>query len=102
MSLDTTIHPLNIGLALNEADERVGQIIVTTSVALPIQDPNTGGPLQVPTDTYRVPFDKSTAKQLGEALLEIADKLKEDSGIQIANSLDGVDQAVAANNALKG
>lgn len=100
MSLDITINPLSINLTKAQ-DDLTAQIVIVTGIPFPIEDPSTGGPLHVPSDQYRVPLDKTSARGLGEALIELSNDLKEHSNIQIANSLQGVEQAVNLDKNLR-
>lgn len=102
MSIDVTIQPINIGIAKDAADERIAQIVVTTGTPLPFEDPNTGGPVMAPTDMYRIPLNKKSAEQLGQALIDLAGTMKDESGIQVAKSLDGVDKAAKVAQSLRG
>lgn len=97
---DITLTPM--GITINKAEDGShAQLVILSGIPLPIEDPNTGAPIHIPTKQTRVPLGKDSALQLGNALIELGEALSEPSRIQVASSLSGVEQAVNLDNKLK-
>ncbi len=57
--------------------------------------------LPIPFGTIRIPLDKSSVVTLSEQFAKAAEQMKDRPNIEIASSLAGVDQAVAAQQDLR-
>lgn len=94
---DISIQPMGMNIvAPDEPGEgSYLQLVMVRGIPLPFADPGTGEPIMVPTGQYRVPLDRDFAIQLGNKLIEEAEKLPETkkSNIQVATSLAGIDKA---------
>lgn len=99
---DVTLLPIGINLNKSE-DGDIAQLVITSGFPLPIQDPNTGGPVQVPSKTTRIPLRREHAEEVGKALLAVAEELNpnQESRIHVASSLNGIDNVVDLNDKLR-
>lgn len=100
MSFDTTIQPLGLDLGSNDPDslepgeEGLITLSITSGLMIPIQV-QPGQPLVVPDGVYRLPLTPDLARELGEKLIEESAKFPDKPKIDVATSLEGLDQAHA-------
>lgn len=107
MSFDVTLQPMAVDIITPDPENvpagespMITQAI-TIGLVLPFQQAP-GQPLVVPLGVVRVPFTPGIAKQVGEKMAEDGAKFPEKPNIDIANSLQGVDQVVAADRQMRG
>src|ERR1700746_160592 len=96
---DATLQAISIEVVPQE--DHV-QLAIVVGIVLPVA-PGTGMP--VPIGVLRVPMSKATLLARGQELLDAAEAFPEPqqpSGLVVANSLAGVDQAVKQAEAFKG
>jgi hypothetical protein len=98
---DTTIQVLRPDVAVADDGSHL-QLVFVTGIPLPV-GPDQYMPIQ--TGVYRVPMTKKAAKEiwetLGDAIEQLEDE-KPESGIVVASSLQGVDQAASLDSKLRG
>jgi len=91
------------GLQLNRESENElaeeADFVVGVIGAIPV-GPGQAAPF--PLGALRFPMNKATIESLAEQFAEAAKHMKEPSKLEIANSLDGVDQATKFSESLKG
>lgn len=107
MAFDVTLQPMAVDLITPDPEKVSADeppqitLAVTVGLVLPFQQAP-GQPLVVPLGVVRIPFSPGIAKQVGEKLAEDGAKFPEKPNIDIANTLQGVDQVVAADRKLRG
>lgn len=81
-----------------EQPEGQNHLIVTMDVglALPFQQPGSNQPVMVPSAQVSFPITKEAALKFGGKISEAAEKLKSDSGIEVATDLSEVEKAAQA------
>ena len=96
---DSTLQALNVEVV--GAEDHV-QLVIVIGLVLPV---GPGQAVPVPAGVVRVPMSKAAAEARGQDLLDAAADLPDapkPSGLVVANSLAGVDQAVQQAEQFKG
>jgi len=107
MAFDAVVQPLGVNIISPNPDElQPGQapeiqVAITIGLMLPFQQAP-GQPLMVPLGTIRVPFEPGVAKEIGEKMAEEGGKFPPRPNLDIANSLEGLDQTQAFQQKLRG
>jgi hypothetical protein len=94
---DALLQVLNIDVI--EAGDHI-ELVILLGLLLPLGQQ----PVPVPAGQFRVPMGKESAVSLIERLAEATENLADppkESGIVVANSLAGVDQAVRAEQTFR-
>lgn len=97
-------------LTVDAAEDHV-VITLHTVTMLPIQNPQTGGPLVFPSGQVHIKMAKEDVLAKAEAMIEAANQVKDplktpeqalaERGFSVAGSMDGVDRVVETQKAFR-
>lgn len=103
---DITLNAVDLDVGETElGGQPVAQLSFVLGIMLPLASGPGQPPLIAPSGVVRIPLDKEGAINLFREGLEVAENLPDppkDSGLVLANNLDGVDRVAKAEADLRG
>lgn len=101
-AFDAKIRVAEVGIQLNrESEDELAleaEMILGVMAVAPV---GPGQAIPVPLGTLRVPLDKNSVVSLGEQFTKAAEQMKEPSKLEVASSLEGVEQAAKITEGLR-
>lgn len=107
MAFDVTLQPLTVNILAPDpeqlAPDETAQILfaVTVGLQLPFEQAP-GQPIVVPLGMVRIPFAPGVSVEIGKSMVENGERFPDKPSIDIARSLDGLDQAQRFERKLRG
>lgn len=107
MSFDVTLQPLSVNIGAPDPDSlEPGQeaeitFAITVGLMLPFQQAP-GQPVVVPLGMVRIPLSPGASRDIGKSMVEAGEKFPDRPNLAVAQSLEGVDQAQAFEQKLRG